>query len=213
MAKFFNSNLNYLRKIKKITQQELANKTGIERSTISRIENGDIETSIENAIKISKVFNIPLEVALSRDLRVSDTNDQDNNFIRIPILGVIPAGIPFEAIENVLGYEDIPIDWLRGGKEYFGLLIKGDSMSPKYLDGDIVIFTKQEDFENGDECAVMVNGDDATFKKILKHDRGITLQPLNSNYDIKYYTDEDVSKLPIKVIGVAKELRRKLWKI
>jgi len=212
MPRFFNNNLNFIRKKKNITQQELADKTNIERSTISRIENGEIDTSIDNAIKIANALEIPLEEITAKDLRFDNISPViiDKDVIKIPVLGVIPAGVPIEAIEDVLDYEEIPKDWCKGGKEFFGLLIKGDSMFPKYIDNDVVIFEKTNDFNNGDECAVMVNGDDCTFKKVLKHDHGITLQPLNSAYDIKMYSNEDIEKLPIKIIGVAKEMRRKL---
>ena len=212
MSRFFNNNLNFIRKKKNITQQELADKTNIERSTISRIENGEIDTSIDNAIKIANALEIPLEEIIAKDLRFDNISpvEIDKDVIKIPVLGVIPAGIPIEAIEDVLDYEEIPKDWCKGGKEFFGLSIKGDSMFPKYIDNDVVIFEKTNDFNNGDECAVMVNGDDCTFKKVLKHDHGITLQPLNSAYDIKMYSNEDIEKLPIKIIGVAKEMRRKL---
>mgnify|MGYP000280277139 FL=1 len=212
MSRFFNNNLNFIRKKKNITQQELADKTNIERSTISRIENGEIDTSIDNAIKIASALEIPLEEIIAKDLRFDNISpvEIDKDVIKIPVLGVIPAGIPIEAIEDVLDYEEIPKDWCKDGKEFFGLLIKGDSMFPKYIDNDVVIFEKTNDFNNGDECAVMVNGDDCTFKKVLKHDHGITLQPLNSAYDIKMYSNEDIEKLPIKIIGVAKEMRRKL---
>lgn len=212
MSRFFNNNLNFIRKKKNITQQELADKTNIERSTISRIENGEIDTSIDNAIKIASALEIPLEEIIAKDLRFDNISpvEIDKDVIKIPVLGVIPAGIPIEAIEDVLDYEEIPKDWCKGGKEFFGLLIKGDSMFPKYIDNDVVIFEKTNNFNNGDECAVMVNGDDCTFKKVLKHDHGITLQPLNSAYDIKMYSNEDIEKLPIKIIGVAKEMRRKL---
>ena len=212
MSRFFNNNLNFIRKKKNITQQELADKTNIERSTISRIENGEIDTSIDNAIKIANALEIPLEEIIAKDLRFDNISpvEIDKDVVKIPVLGVIPAGMPIEAIEDVLDYEEIPKDWCKGGKEFFGLLIKGDSMFPKYIDNDVVIFEKTNDFNNGDECAVMVNGDDCTFKKVLKHDHGITLQPLNSAYDIKMYSNEDIEKLPIKIIGVAKEMRRKL---
>lgn len=212
MSRFFNNNLNFIRKKKNITQQELADKTNIERSTISRIENGEIDTSIDNAIKIANALEIPLEEIIAKDLRFDNISpvEIDKDVVKIPVLGVIPAGVPIEAIEEVLDYEEIPKDWCKGGKKYFGLLIKGDSMFPKYIDNDVVIFEKTNDFNNGDECAVMVNGDDCTFKKVLKHDHGITLQPLNSAYDIKMYSNEDIEKLPIKIIGVAKEMRRKL---
>lgn len=212
MSRFFNNNLNFIRKKKNITQQELADKTNIERSTISRIENGEIDTSIDNAIKIANALEIPLEEIIAKDLRFDNISpvEIDKDVVKIPVLGVIPAGVPIEAIEEVLDYEEIPKDWCKGGKEFFGLLIKGDSMFPKYIDNDVVIFEKTNDFNNGDECAVMVNGDDCTFKKVLKHEQGITLQPLNSAYDIKMYSNEDIEKLPIKIIGVAKEMRRKL---
>lgn len=212
MSRFFNNNLNFIRKKKNITQQELADKTNIERSTISRIENGEIDTSIDNAIKIANALEIPLEEIIAKDLRFDNISPViiDKDIIKIPVLGVIPAGVPIEAIEDVLDYEEIPKDWCKGGKEFFGLLIKGDSMFPKYIDNDVVIFEKTNDFNNGDECAVMVNGDDCTFKKVLKHDQGLTLQPLNSAYEIKLYSNEDIEKLPIKIIGVAKEMRRKL---
>ena len=212
MSRFFNNNLNFIRKKKNITQQELADKTNIERSTISRIENGEIDTSIDNAIKIANALEIPLEEIIAKDLRFDNISPViiDKDVIKIPVLGVIPTGMPIEAIEDVLDYEEIPKDWCKGGKEFFGLLIKGDSMFPKYIDNDVVIFEKTNDFNNGDECAVMVNGDDCTFKKVLKHDQGLTLQPLNSAYEIKLYSNEDIEKLPIRIIGVAKEMRRKL---
>ena len=65
------------------------------------------------------------------------------------MLGHIPAGIPVEAIEDVLDYEEAPLDWTTGGREYFALKIKGDSMSPNYIDGDTVIFLVAEDFPLG----------------------------------------------------------------
>ena len=212
MSRFFNNNLNFIRKKKNITQQELADKTNIERSTISRIENGEIDTSIDNAIKIANALEIPLEEIIAKDLRFDNISpvEIDKDVVKIPVLGVIPAGVPIEAIEEVLDYEEIPKDWCKSGKEFFGLKIKGDSMFPKYIDNDVVIFEKTNDFNNGDECAVMVNGDDCTFKKVLKHDQGLTLQPLNSAYEIKLYSNEDIEKLPIRIIGVAKEMRRKL---
>ncbi len=68
MAKFLNNNIKYLRDITGISQQSLANKVGIDRSTISRIENSEIETTLENAIKIANAFNITLYSLVSRNL-------------------------------------------------------------------------------------------------------------------------------------------------
>jgi len=119
------------------------------------------------------------------------------------------SGIPIEAIEEIFDYEEIPAKWMAGGKDYFALKIQGDSMNPKYLDGDIVIFLKSPDCENGSECAVIVNGDDATFKKIRKGRDGIILMPINTEYEPNHYTNEQIESLPVTIIGIAKEIRRK----
>ena len=125
------------------------------------------------------------------------------------VYGTIPAGVPMEMIEDIIDTEEIPADMLKGGKQYFGLKIKGDSMFPEYRDGDVIICEKVEDCENGDECVVMCNGNDGTFKKVLKSENGIILQPLNPTYEPMVYTNEQVEKLPVKIIGKVVELRRK----
>ena len=77
--------------------------------------------------------------------------------------------------------------------------------------GDIVIFEKVSDCESGQHCVVMVNGNDATFKKVIKSENGITLQPLNSNYEPIFYTNKQIKELPIRILGVAKEKRTKIY--
>ncbi len=131
--------------------------------------------------------------------------------VKIPVLGSIPAGIPIELIEDILDYEDISEEMLKGGKEYFALKVKGSSMWPKYLDGDTIIVLKQNDCESGQDAIVMVNGNDGTFKRVIKKDNGIILEPINQQeYNSVSYSNEDIEKLPIKILGVVKEIRRKI---
>lgn len=94
--------------------------------------------------------------------------------IKISILGKVQAGIPIEMISEIIDYEEIPAD-MAARSEYFGLLICGDSMNPRILDGDVVIVRCQPDVENGDIAVVAVNRDSATVKKIHKSELGITL--------------------------------------
>ena len=82
-------------------------------------------------------------------------------------------------------------------------------MEPDYLDGDVIIFQKQDDCENGDDCVVMVNDNDGTFKRVFKNENGIILQPLNPTYSPMVYSNEEIEKLPVKILGVFEELRRK----
>lgn len=74
MAEFLNNNIKYLRNKNGLSQQGLADKIGIDRSTVSRIENNEIETTIDNAIKIAKALNVPLYDLVGRDLRLTNTN-------------------------------------------------------------------------------------------------------------------------------------------
>ncbi len=132
-----------------------------------------------------------------------------SNSATVFIYGTIPAGVPMECIEDIIDTEEIDASMLKGGKQYFGLKIKGDSMYPEYLDKDIIILRKQDVCESGDDCVVMVNGDDGTFKRVFKNENGIILQPLNNSHQPTIYTNEQVESLPVRILGKVVELRRK----
>ena len=124
------------------------------------------------------------------------------------MLGVVPAGIPLEAIEEIIDYEEIPEEMANLG-EYFGLVIKGDSMLPKLLHNDVIIVKKQSDCDSGGIAVVIIGGENATVKQIKKDQNGITLVPLNTKYQPDFYSNQDIKKRPVTIIGKAVELRRK----
>lgn len=130
--------------------------------------------------------------------------------VKIPLLGKVPAGIPIEAIEEILGYEEIPYNWVKNGENYFALKIDGNSMYPDYKSGDVIIIKQQSDCESGDDCVVMVNGDDATFKRVIKQSKNLVLKPLNNEYEPFFFDEKEIITKPVKIIGVAVEVRRKL---
>ena len=133
------------------------------------------------------------------------------NALRIPVLGTIPAGIPLEAIEDIQDWEEIPAAWGSGDRQYFGLRVKGDSMYPRYLEGDTVILRKETTCESGDDCAVLVNGEGATIKQVIrKGDGSLELRPTNPAYPPRIYSPAEVESLPVQIIGVVVELRRKI---
>lgn len=129
--------------------------------------------------------------------------------VKIPVLGRVAAGIPIEAITDILDYEEIPAEMLKDGSEYFALQIKGDSMEPKISDGDVVIVRKQETCDSGDIAIVSINGDDATCKKIVIHEAGISLVPNNSAFPVMFFTKEQITDTPIRIYGKVVELRAK----
>ena len=155
-------------------------------------------------------YDVPMDYELNFDNAIPI--ELDDNTVNIPVLGVIKAGIPIEAQEEILEYIEIPKRWTLGGRKFYGLKISGDSMYPKYDENDIVIFEQLEDMSiaNNKDCAVMVNGDDATFKKVLVNEQGVVLVPYNMAYDMMMFSPQDVIDKPVRIIGIAKEKRTKL---
>jgi len=188
-----------------LNQIELAKKLNLSSSaSISQYESGDRIPSDDIKLKMAEIFGCTLDYLLGK----TEVRHNQKSAV-VLIYGTIPAGIPMEMIEDIIDTEEIDADMLKGGKEYFGLKIKGNSMYPDYLDNDTIILEKVDDVESGTDAVVMVNGDDGTFKRVFKNENGIILQPLNPEFQPMVYTNEQIEKLPIRVIGKVVELRRK----
>lgn len=182
-----------------LTKARLERECGFSNGTIGNWEKGRNKPSYGAIVKIANFFSVSEDYLLGKS---------ESNAVRVPVLGTIPAGIPLEAIEDITDYEEVPQDWARGGKEFFALKIKGESMMPEYRDGDVIILRKQNSCDNNEDCAVMVNGSDATFKRVEWLKGGVLLKPLNPVFESKFYTNEEIENLPVKIIGVFWELRR-----
>lgn len=191
------------RKSAGLTQQQLSEKVKLSRSYIGDIEKDRYNPSVSTLKLIAEATNTPLEnLLVSKQI-------EDKGGVRIPVLGRIVAGIPIEAIEDVIDWEEIPISMARTG-DYFALMVTGRSMEPTLRDGDVVILKKQSDVDNGDIAAVLINGNEATIKEIKKGLSGITLIGHNVvEYSPTFYSNEDIERLPISILGKAVELRRK----
>ncbi len=198
--------------------RQLANETEIPYTTLwdyytnpARLEKANL-TYIR---KIANRLNCSMDYLAYDDVLTFDNAtpvDVSDDVVKIPVLGVIKAGIPIEAQEDIIEYIEIPKQWTNGGKKFYGLKISGDSMFPKYQEDDIVIFEQNNDTSlyNGKDCAIMINSTESTFKKLLVNEQGVVLQPYNSAYDIMMFSKEQVEELPIKVVGIAKEKRTKI---
>ena len=198
----------------------------IPHTTIDSIlKRGMDNSNVNNVLRICKALNISADESIEQKQLIYNLNfdnaspiDVLNDVVKIPVLGTIKAGTPIEAQEDVIDHVDIPKEWTKGNKKFYGLKISGDSMYPEYRENDIVIFQYNEDMlsANGEDCAVMVNGFDATFKNVRITQSGIMLTPLNINnadgYEPKFYDSEDIQNLPVKIIGIAREVRRKKGK-
>lgn len=132
--------------------------------------------------------------------------------VRIPVLGSVPAGIPIEAIEDVIDWEELPYEMTQTCSEYFALKVDGLSMYPVILDEDVVIIKKSETCTSGQICLVYVNGTDATLKRVILNDkkRTLTLKPENTNFAPRTFTAQEIEELPVRIGGYVVEIRRKI---
>lgn len=224
--KYIGSKIREFRRKKFITQGELGEYLNTTSQTISRYETGILGTNQDVLYKLAEIFNVSINDFFPPTINNSSLNnitfdnaipiDLPTDTVKIPVLGRIPAGMPFEAIENeyTVDYEEIPREWLKGNKKYFALIIDGDSMEPKYQDKDIGIFIKSSDCESGQDCCIRINGFDATFKRVKKQENGIMVIPLNENnssgFSTTFYTNEEIANKPVEIVGIIKQIRRNM---
>lgn len=210
----FAKNLKKYMDINEVDRYSFCEALDLKYTTVSDWLNAKTYPRIDTLEKVADYFNIPKSDLIdgvsfgSHDDTIQLVN---NKYVKlIPVLGKIPAGVPFEAIEEAYttDYETIPLEMTNGGKEYFALKLKGNSMEPEYKDGSTVVFLKTSDFTSGQDCCVMVNDDDATFKRVTIREDGIVLTPLNpdnnSGYIQQFFTKEQIQANNVRVLGVVK---------
>lgn len=197
--------------LRNMKQAELVEKTGIGKSSISTYISGAYEPKQKNIYKIAKALNVNEAWLMGADVsseRSLSYVESSNKGVTINVLGRVAAGIPIEAIEDIIDTEEISEELAKTG-EFFGLRIHGDSMEPKFSKGDVVIVRKQEDAESGDIVIATVNGDEATCKRLRKYRDGIELISNNPSYDPMFFSNQEIEEKPVKIIGRVVELRAK----
>lgn len=193
-----------LRKERDLQQKEVAAAIGMNRIVLNRIELGKRPLRDDEAVALADFFHVTTDYLL----KGVTAQPRDKKGVRIPVLGRVVAGIPIEAVEEILDYEEITPELAATG-EFFALQVKGDSMLPKLEEGDVVIVKKQADVETGDIAIVLVNGDEATIKQVKKVDGGIMLYGFNPDvYEPHFYSNQQIEELPVRILGKVIESRR-----
>nr|DAL06348.1 MAG TPA: Repressor protein CI [Caudoviricetes sp.] len=191
---------------------DVAKATNIHPSTFSDWKKGKSTPKFDKLEKIASFFNVSTDYLRgATDIRnnqeILNKIDVKRGF-KIPVLGKVAAGIPIEAIEEIIDWEEITPEMAKNG-EYFALSIRGDSMEPKISEGDVVIVRKQPDVESGEIAIIRINGDNATCKRVIKSSDGFIFISLNPSYAPIHYSVEDIETLPIEILGKVVELRAK----
>ncbi len=203
----FSENLNsYIAKSEK-TQLEIAKSIGVSPQTFNTWCKGIAIPRMGKVQALADYFNINKSDLIEDKKLNIDTVPIESGYT-IPVLGRVAAGYGKEAVEEVIGQIEIsPVLAAKG--DYFGLLIKGDSMIPTLYDGDTVIVQRVDDAESGDLVIALVNGHDATCKRLQKYAEGIALIPQNPVYEPMRFTESEIDTTPVKILGKVVEMRRK----
>lgn len=189
-----------------LTLLDIANACGVSEATVSRWESGDIVNMKRSRIaQLAKVLNVSPSLLIHDDYDVL-INYNSTTKPQIPILGVVPCGEPIEAIEDIIEWIEVVPSQATG---HFGLIAEGDSMAPYILDGDILIVKHSPVVASGKIAIVKVNGDDATCKRLIINDAGITLMPYNPIFQPMIFSPQDVEDKPVIIIGEVVEIRRR----
>ena len=205
---------------------KLEQELGWGRGSIGKMRSAKKMPSIERLQEIADYFNIPLSDIVEEKPKIpvefplmGERKEFNVDIFtgvqgidikkKIPVLGHVAAGIPINAVENIIDWEEISgVMALRG--EYFGLRIQGDSMEPRMCNEDTVIVRQQPDAESGDFVIALVNGDSAVCKKLKKYEDGsLALISLNSAYSPMFFSASEVAELPVQILGKVVELRAK----
>lgn len=213
-----------LRKEKGYSLRELAKLAGsASHSYIAAVERGEYDPSLKIVKDIARALNVPTAYLLDiydqdhsgydkfkiKEVRESQSkyivSEEKTDMVKIPILGHIAAGDPILAEEHIEGYRLMPASEVSNG-EYFLLKVGGDSMINAGIhDGDLVLIRKQPVCETGDIAAVIVDGENATLKRVYHNNGKLLLQPENPKYKPIMVDNEEV-----RIVGKAIEVIHKL---
>ena len=184
-----------------LTLDQLAEGSGISKSTLSRYETGEIKD-----LKMNNVYNLAdfLKVSVVwllgwSDVKYVNKEKKATKTRLIPLLGTIHAGFPIYAEDNISEYlscEDTQCD--------YALRVKGDSMiGARIYEGDTAYIKKQDDVDSGEIAVCLVNGDEATLKRVYKYGNKIILHPENPTMkDIEFSKSDKTLKIIGKLIKV-----------
>ena len=180
--------IGYFKYASNLTNAEFASEIGISLATLSRWESGEIKSlNTKTKQRLSEFLDIDVEEYLKNDLVK-------------PILGVVKAGYNMNAYENIEDYITVSSADARKG-DYF-LRVSGESMINSQIYPNSLIFVKEvNDVDSGSIAVILINGEEATVKKVIKKDEMLILEASNPNVETRYFSKDEVESLPVKIIG------------
>lgn len=192
--------------LRNLKQVDLVTQTNLPKSSISQYLSGLREPKQKAIYLLSEAlavepgwlmgYDVPMEVK-RRPINAEPISD----VCSIPLVGRVAAGEPLFDEGNVIGEVFVDPKLVAGAENLYALKVKGDSMSPKILDGDTLIVREQPDAEDGEIVIVTVDGDEGTCKKLKRYPDTLALVSINPAFEPIYYTWEQVEQLPVRIVG------------
>jgi len=193
--------IKQLRKTHKLTQEELAKILDVKPTAVSAWELGRNKPLMDKLDMMAHYFGVPISYFFEENQIKGSKNHI--HFVKLPIVGTISCGNGVVAYDDIEGHEEVPKSWLNGG-EYFFLRAKGDSMiNARIMDGDLLLIRRQDDVENGEIAAVLID-DEAVLKRVYKTGDNVILQSENPKYQPIILAKGDMGN--IRIIGKLKKV-------
>ncbi|WP_238948817.1 XRE family transcriptional regulator [Clostridium sp. YIM B02569] len=214
-------NIRKIRKDKKMSLNNLARVSGISAGYISDLENNKFTNpTVDKLNKIADILGVETSDFFKNDIDMWDAtiadrvkeevavyesiNEDKSNIINLPIVGSVRAGKPILAVDNIDGYMPTLKSFLNSDTDYFYLRVQGDSMNQEFGDGSLLLIEKTPCVENGAIGVVLIDGMEATVKKVIQNNNMITLIPMSTDpqYVPQMY---DIVKDQIEIVGKVKQ--------
>lgn len=185
--------LKQLRKKHRLTQAQLAAKLNVSQQAVGKWETGRSFPEPHLLMLLATLFQVSTDYLLGQaELPNQETSEPHS--VLVPVLGAVRAGYGTLAFEELLGYE--PAN-LRSPRNYFYLVVQGDSMEPRIKDGDLALVHRQPTLTNGDLGVVIYGDGEATLKRFSRKDQAVVLQPFNPAYESLILSGPELEQLYI----------------
>ena len=194
---------------------DLKSKSGIHRLILALEERGFLKRLAHKARALEVIKDSISSVKISNQQKknvvlanFNSNNHEESNYSQklstLPMLGKIAAGTPIEAIQDDNDMVDVPKEMLSVGESY-ALTVEGDSMINEGIhNGDTVIIKKTNLAENGDIVVALIDGHEATLKRLRKKGQSIALESANPLYETKILSAHRV-KIQGKLVGLLRK--------
>ena len=222
----FSNKLRQLREDAGLSRKDLAQALNLSVSAISNYENDirkpdtdDIWRKIANYFGVTVDWLMETQKAPYPEIIASSTGSIDDIFpnntphkkssitptptVQLPIYGNVAAGMGAYADNDIIGYEDIPQEWIRGKGDYVLLRVQGDSMYPVFMDNDLLLVKCQPIVDNGAYAVVLIDDDSGVVKRVIRGNGWVELQSVNPMYVPRRFEGADMERL--RIFGLVKK--------